>query len=126
VKIYGKVVIADEVYLENEYPEVIELHEGAQLAIRSTIVGHFRGPGRIVIGKNVCTGACCTILAGNGQTLTIGEGAFVAAGSLITKDVPPFTFVAGVPAKPKMKVTVPMTSETTLEDFRAGLRPLDQ
>ena len=31
--------------------------------------------------------------------VTIGRGAVVAAGSIVTKDVPPFTMVAGVPAK---------------------------
>jgi putative colanic acid biosynthesis acetyltransferase WcaF len=37
------------------------------------------------------------ILVGN---LTIGEGAVVAAGAVVTKDVDPFMVVAGVPAKP--------------------------
>lgn len=31
--------------------------------------------------------------------VTIGEGAVVAAGSIVTKDVPPYTLVAGIPAK---------------------------
>ncbi len=124
VKIYGNVFIGDDVYLENAHPEAIEIHDGAQIVLRTTIVGHFRGAGRIIIGKNVWIGACCTIAAGHGQTLTIGEGAVLAAGAVVTKDVPPFTFVAGVPAKPKMKVTVPMTLQTTLEEFKAGLRPL--
>jgi acetyltransferase-like isoleucine patch superfamily enzyme len=31
--------------------------------------------------------------------VTIGEGAVVAAGSIVTKDVAPFTIVAGIPAK---------------------------
>ncbi|RYU93727.1 acyltransferase [Emticicia agri] len=31
--------------------------------------------------------------------VTVGEGAVVAAGSIVTKDVPPYTLVAGVPAK---------------------------
>lgn len=37
-----------------------------------------------------------TILPG----VTVGEGAVVAAGAVVTKDVPPYTVVAGIPAKP--------------------------
>jgi galactoside O-acetyltransferase len=40
-------------------------------------------------------GMNCTILKG----VTIGEGAIVAAGSVVTKDVPPWTVIAGNPAK---------------------------
>ena len=49
----------------------------------------------IVIGKDVWIGSHCVILPG----VTIGEGAIVAAGSIVTKDVQPFTIVGGVPAK---------------------------
>ena len=41
----------------------------------------------------ICDGA--SILAG----VTIGNGAVVAANALVTKDVPPYAIVAGVPAK---------------------------
>ena len=41
-------------------------------------------------------GASVTILPG----LTIGPESFVAAGSVVTEDVPPATLVAGVPAHP--------------------------
>ena len=37
----------------------------------------------------------CIILKG----VTIGEGAVVAAGSVVTKDVPPYTMVGGNPAR---------------------------
>ena len=49
----------------------------------------------IVVEKGVWIGACATILPG----VTIGEGAVVAAGAVVTKDVPPRTVVAGVPAR---------------------------
>jgi len=53
------------------------------------------GGKKIVIKKGSWICANCTILAG----VTVGEGSVVAAGSVVTKDVPPNTIVAGVPAK---------------------------
>jgi hypothetical protein len=44
-------------------------------------------------------------------------------GSTVTRDVPPFTFVVS-PAKPKDKVTVPMTLATSFEDWKNGLIPI--
>jgi len=124
VKIQGKVFIGDDVYIENEYPECIEIYDGAQIALRTTIIAHFRGTGRVIIGKKVWAGAQCLIAASPNQILTIGEGAVLAAGSVVTKDVPPYTFVGGVPAKTIATVTVPMTLETDFEAFKKGLIPI--
>src|SRR5262245_46142038 len=44
VKIHGKVFIGDDVYLENEYPECVEIHDGVQIGLRTTIISHTRGP----------------------------------------------------------------------------------
>lgn len=49
----------------------------------------------IVIKRNAWIGAGATILPG----VTVGENAVVAAGSVVTKDVPSNTVVGGVPAK---------------------------
>jgi len=49
----------------------------------------------IVIKKYAWLGANVTVMPG----VTIGENAIVAAGAVVTKDVPPNTIVAGVPAK---------------------------
>ena len=49
----------------------------------------------IVIGNHVWIGMRATILKG----VTIGDGAIVAAGSLVIRDVPPGAIVAGVPAR---------------------------
>lgn len=50
---------------------------------------------RVTIGNDVWIGDGVTILRG----ITIGDGAIVGSGALITKDVPPYTIVGGVPAK---------------------------
>lgn len=52
-------------------------------------------PAPIHIGKNVWIGSNATVLPG----VTIGDGAAIAAGAIVTKDVPPFTVVGGTPAK---------------------------
>lgn len=51
--------------------------------------------GSIIIGDYSWIGPNVTIL----HDITIGEGAVVAAGSVVTKDVEPYSLVAGVPAK---------------------------
>lgn len=49
----------------------------------------------VVIGADAWIGCMSVILPG----ITIGEGAIVGAGSVVTKDVPPYTIVAGNPAR---------------------------
>ena len=52
-------------------------------------------PAPIIVGKNVWIGSNSTILQG----VNIGDGAIVAAGSVVNRDVPANTIVGGVPAK---------------------------
>lgn len=51
--------------------------------------------GEIVIGKNCWLGATCVIL----KNVHIGNNVIVAAGSVVTKDVPDGVIVGGIPAK---------------------------
>lgn len=51
--------------------------------------------GDIIIGDDVWVGCSSQILAG----VTIGNGAVIAAGSLVNKDIPEYAVVAGVPAR---------------------------
>jgi acetyltransferase-like isoleucine patch superfamily enzyme len=55
-------------------------------------------PGKIKIEDYVFVGANATILGGR-KGITIGRGAVVCAGSVVTHDVEPFDVVAGVPAR---------------------------
>jgi acetyltransferase-like isoleucine patch superfamily enzyme len=50
---------------------------------------------KTVIGKDVWVGSSSIILTG----ITIGDGAIVAAGSVVTKNIEPYAIVGGVPAK---------------------------
>lgn len=55
--------------------------------------------GDISIGNDVWIGYEAVILSG----VTIGDGAIIAARSVVTRDVPPYTIVGGVPARPIRK-----------------------
>ena len=50
---------------------------------------------RLTVGNDVWIGTGAMVMGG----LTIGDGAIVGAGAIVTKDVPPFAIVAGVPAR---------------------------
>lgn len=67
--------------------------------------------GDIVVGNDVWIGYEAVILAG----VTIGNGAIIGARAVVTKDVPPYTIVGGVPAQPIRK----RFSEDTIERLLA-------
>ena len=62
---------------------------------RDPYFGYPQGNKSVHIGDRVWIGSCVTILPG----VNIGEGAVCCAGCVVTKDVEPFSVVAGVPAK---------------------------
>ena len=83
---------------------------GPRVAFETTGHGllHQEGKGRgsfysdIIIEDKVWIGAGSTILSG----VVVGEGAVVAAGSVVTKDVPSYCLVGGVPAKMIKKIEI--------------------
>jgi acetyltransferase-like isoleucine patch superfamily enzyme len=80
-------------FINDKYPRASTLGGQPQTEADWTIV-----PTLIKNGASI--GSNATILCG----VTIGEGAIVGAGCVVTKDVPPWTIVAGVPAKSLRKV----------------------
>ena len=56
--------------------------------------------------------------------VTIGRGAVVMAGSVVTRSVPPMTMVQGNPAAPVAKCGVPLGANTPLGEFYRALQPL--
>ena len=67
-------------------PEIADMHMK---------MGHPACKGDIIVGNDVWIGAKSTIMSG----VKIGDGSIIGAGSTVTKDVPPYSIVAGNPAK---------------------------
>jgi acetyltransferase-like isoleucine patch superfamily enzyme len=86
----GGIDIADDVMIG---PNVSLITSGHPVAPSQRRAGVTAAP--IVIEKNVWLGAGVTIIGG----VTVGENSVVAAGSVVTKDVPPNTLVGGNPAR---------------------------
>jgi len=124
VRIHGRIVIGDDVYIDQIYPHCVEIHDGVVIAARCTIIAAAKGPGRIIIQKNVAIGAGCVIVCSVGQTLTIGEGAVISAGSTVGHDIPPYTLCGAPRIRAFARVTVPLTKDQDYEKFKRGLRPL--
>ncbi len=123
-KIGRDVFIAEEVYFENEYPEAVEIQDGAQISLRVILLAHTRGPGKLIIGKNAYLGPNVVVATTSGRTLKIGEGAVIGAGVIVTADVAPQMFVPSQPARAVATATVPLATAEKMEDFIRGLKPL--
>ena len=66
---------------------------------KSDVATAWDNKGDIVIGNDVWIGYEAVIMAG----VRIGNGAIIATRAVVTKDVPPYTIVGGIPAKPIRK-----------------------
>ncbi|MBD3234147.1 MAG: N-acetyltransferase [candidate division Zixibacteria bacterium] len=107
------VTIEDEVFVGHNVSFINDKYP------RATIDGRLKNdddweviPTLVQKGASIGTGS--TILCG----ITIGENAVVGAGSVVTKDVPPNTIVAGVPAKIiKENITKGETNNNIAFDF---------
>lgn len=124
VRIGKNVWIGDEVYLDNEFPECIEIQDGAMIELRSTILAHTHGAGKVVIGKNAFIGAGAVVVTTANRTLVIGEGSVIMASSLVTGSVAPYTLYGSDASKPLARITKPFTGSTSYEEFMMSLRPL--
>lgn len=70
--------------------------------------------GDIIVDDDVWIGYGATIMSG----VHIGQGAIIAAGAIVTKDVPPYAIVGGVPAKPiKYRYSSNMIKELLKIDY---------
>ena len=94
VKIQNNVSVYDRVYLEDDVfcgPSMVftNVYNPRSAIVRKS---EYRPT---IVRRGATLGANCTIICG----VEIGEYAFVGAGAVITKDVPPYALMAGVPAR---------------------------
>jgi len=75
------------------------------------ITGAWDNKGDIIVGNDVWIGYEAVILSG----VTIGDGVIIGTRAVVTKDIPPYTIVGGVPAKPIRKRFDDMTIAKLLE-----------
>lgn len=125
VKIRGRVFVSVNVYIDDEHPEWIEIGNNVVLGIGCMLIAHFRPKGKkqgIIIEDDVFIGPGAIIT----HNVRIGKGAVVAAGSVVNKDVPQYTFVGGVPASPIGKVKHPLGITGDPEKFSASLVPFKE
>lgn len=127
VKIGEHVWVSQYVYLDEIHPEVITLGDNVSLGLRTSVIAHlYWGPrrstehaGPVHIGDNVFIGPHCVVL----PNVTIGEGAVIAAGTTVSQNVPPHTIWGVARAGPQATAMIPLTHETSYEEFSRGVRP---
>ena len=101
--IIGPVTIGNHVNLAQGIVVTALNHNFKDTTLRIDEQGISTNP--VVIGDDVWIGANAVILPG----VTIGKHAVVAAGAVVTKDVPDYCIVGGVPAKIIKKIVPPTT-----------------
>jgi len=104
---FRKVRITANVVIDTLYPELVTIEDDVGISRGAVILAHFQttaflreriGGDRlapVVLKRGCILGVNTVVLPG----VTVGEGSIVGAGSVVTKDVPPYTIVAGNPAK---------------------------
>jgi acetyltransferase-like isoleucine patch superfamily enzyme len=120
--------------IEPGFPGRVVIGKRVAIGIRVTIIAHFEYKGidrrtglpfrsdevSVRIGDDAFIGPAVVIL----PDVTIGEGAVVTAGSVVTRSVPALTMVQGNPAKPVARSTIPLGLHTPLHEYYRQLKPI--
>jgi acetyltransferase-like isoleucine patch superfamily enzyme len=120
VKIGQNVWIGYQALLETSSPGLIAIGDNVIISVRAMMIAHFRGPQGIRIEDDAFIGPGAIIL----PNVTIGHGAVVTAGSVVSSSVAPMTVVQGNPARPIATCGVTLGEKTSMGQFLHSLRPV--
>jgi acetyltransferase-like isoleucine patch superfamily enzyme len=130
VRVGERVWIGQQVYIDDLHPDAVTIEDRCTVGMRTSIFTHFYwGPrrssdhaGPVVIEADAYIGPHCVIL----PNVRIGQGAVIKAGTVVSRNVPDGTLWGTAAAEPLARVTVPLTSDRSYNEFLRGLRPLSE
>jgi acetyltransferase-like isoleucine patch superfamily enzyme len=127
--------IGFDTLIEPSYPSRVVIGDRVAIGIRVLILAHFAHHGRnretsdgaiddrvsVRIEDDVFIGPGAIIM----PNVTLGAGAVVTAGSVVTRSVAPLTMVQGNPAKPIARCGIPLGLDTPVKEFYRRLTPIE-
>jgi acetyltransferase-like isoleucine patch superfamily enzyme len=120
VNIGKDVWIGYDAIIETSCPHLVTIRDRAAIGTRVTIIAHNREQRGVIIEEDVSLGPGVIVL----PNVTIGRGAIVAAGSVVTKSVPPKTMMQGNPARPVATIDIPFGLNVSVKELAKTLRPI--
>ncbi|GAB4388036.1 MAG: hypothetical protein Kow0025_04990 [Thermodesulfovibrionales bacterium] len=131
VSIGDNVSIGLSALIETAYPSLVSIGDNVSIGMRAIIIGHLRdltaqaregGEPTVRIEDDVYIGPGVIVL----PNVTIGRGAVVSAGSVVSRSVPPRTLVQGNPAMPIAYCGVSLGGGVSYEQFLRHLKPIKE
>lgn len=129
VKIGKNVHWGTHVVVDYPYPNFVVVEDGASISGNDYLLAHCKPlpyheacsesyVAPVIVHKNAWIAVNVTILPG----VEIGEGAIVSAGSVVSKDIPPFTVAIGNPAKVVADIAEMVRNNYTPDEFERLLQ----
>ena len=129
VSIGSNVSIGTGALIETAFPSLVSIGDNVSIGMRAMIIAHFRDATPLVRASNQHTiqiehdayiGPGVIIL----PNVTIGQGAVVSAGSVVSRSVPAHTLVRGNPAMPIAHCGISLGGGVSYEQFLRNLKPI--
>lgn len=131
VSIGKNVSIGTSALIETAYPRLVSVGDNVTIGMRAVIIAHLRdstAEARLIdrptvrLEDNVYLGPGVIVL----PNVTIGHGAVVSAGSVVTHSIPPRVLVQGNPAKAVARCGVSLGGGVPYEQFLRQLTPIEE